>query len=305
MGWLSPLALNLAWYANPFFIYAVFKIINGKAPYIPALIALVLALDTFRFGLLPSGSGYGYPVYGYGWGAILWLLAIFLLQFSIYIKKQGLDGQKINGTSIRSYLFLPSGISILVILLCFYFAVHDRAVANDAELAKLRNIAFKRGKVCEAPPPVAMFPIRNFSGALEIVINGPTLYAKYPFAQTKDILEWGVPVVRIANTEFTLEKISQDSVYWKYQELWGRQAKLPPTATLFITEEYLKTINAKLIETKTNRVVFDQTWTREDLPLNINFYCPSYQSFPTENDQPRKLIMQALNLSDSHPTSGQ
>ena len=55
-----------------------------------------------------------------------------------------------------------------------------------------------------------------------------------------------------------------------------------------------RSINAKLIETASGRFVFDQKWERER--LGENYYCPDYQSFPDANDQPRKIVMQALGL---------
>ncbi|HEY3301288.1 MAG TPA: hypothetical protein VGJ90_10985, partial [Methylophilaceae bacterium] len=49
MGWLGPLEGNFAWYANPFYIYAVLSVLNGNVPFRTTSIALFLSLDTLLF----------------------------------------------------------------------------------------------------------------------------------------------------------------------------------------------------------------------------------------------------------------
>lgn len=77
-GWLSPIAGNIAWFANPLFLIAVLKILNGQPAPVLALAAAILGCDSFRFSELPS-SVQVTPIYGLGWGAIVWLAALLLM----------------------------------------------------------------------------------------------------------------------------------------------------------------------------------------------------------------------------------
>lgn len=77
-GWLSPVAGNLAWFANPFFLIAVVRILTGKAAPGMALAAVVLGLHTFWLTHLPNSIG-SHPIYGFGWGAILWFASLLLM----------------------------------------------------------------------------------------------------------------------------------------------------------------------------------------------------------------------------------
>jgi len=297
MGWLSPLVLNFAWFANIFFLYGIFRLLAGGVPIKSAILATFLSLDTFRFSqYLLNEGGATSPVYGYGWGAVLWFISIFLMLAAVGTRRR--EANTSNKPSDMQEWLQPLGFVLFSITLgiATYFAIHDRMVANPAETQRLTNIAFKRGKVCGAPEPVATKPIRNLSGPIEVVIEKNALYANYPFAQIKDLLEWGIPTVRIGNTDYSYESTARNS------SLSSTPASGAPAAILYVNESYLHTISAKLVETSTNRTVFAQTWVRENHPVNTNYYCPDYHSFPSLNEQPRKLLMQALNIQATSAT---
>ncbi len=144
-GWLSPIAANFAWFANPLFLIAVFKIMSGKPAPALALTAAVLGFDSFRFSELPSSVSM-HPVYGLGWGAVVWLAALLLMmsaagarqyeiRSSIWWKDRGFEWLK------------PLGMVSLVVLLAVtaYFAAYGRW--NPQALGQPQiplGLAFKR-----------------------------------------------------------------------------------------------------------------------------------------------------------------
>lgn len=291
MGWLSPLVLNFAWFANIFFLYSFFRLLSGEVPIKPAITAVLLSLDIFRFSRYPlNAGGADSPVYGYGWGAVLWLTSIFVMLIAVGMRRRETNAS--DPPPSRKEWLQPLGFVLVFITLgtASYFAIHDRMVANPTEGQRLTNIAFKRGEVCATPEPVVINPIRNLTGPVEVVIEKNALYANYPFAQIKDLLEWGIPTVRIGNTDYSYISTPYS------RSISSAPAVGAPAAILFVNEAYLRAISAKLVETSTNRTVFEQTWEREDHPVNTDYYCPDYHSFPSLNEQPRRLVMQGLNL---------
>lgn len=57
-------------------------------------------------------------------------------------------------------------------------------------------------------------------------------------------------------------------------------------------------IRAKLVSTETNQIVFDHTWDRQPYGINTYIYCPEYKSFPRVEEQPRKIILDALSITN-------
>ncbi len=295
MGWLSPLVLNFAWFANVLFLYSIYRLRSGGVPNKSAKFSALLSLDTVRFSqfVLHEG-GATTPIYGYGWGAVLWFVSIFVMLVAVGVRRRETNNES-NPQDLHEW-FQPLGLVLLLVTLgtALYFAVHDRMAANPSESLRLASIAFKRGKVCGAPEPSVINPIQNVSGPVEVVVEKNGLNnAVYPFTQVKDLLEWGIPTVRIGNNDYSYDKTARDGL------LFSEPANNATTAVLFVNESYKRSIRAKLVETSTNRTVFDQTWKREDHPGDAAYYCPDYNSFPRDNEQPRQLLMQALNLHAS------
>lgn len=296
MGWLSPIVLNFAWFANIAFAYAIFQLLREKAALKPSLLAAVLSLDTFRFDMfLLNEGGSATPVYGYGWGAILWFLSIFLLLNAAATREQEKE-DSFPGAAVYVWLRpLSLALILLTVGTASVFAWRDRSAANSTESLRLTGIAFKRGEVCTSPVPAVTDPIHNFSGPLELVLEKNLLHAKFPLGDMKYLLEWGIPIIRVGNVDYSRLATS------KGYEVISRAASGPPSAVLYVTEGrtrdgYTYSIGAQLIESATRRIVFDQTWRREHLPINHNYYCPDYQSFPNDSEQPRRLLMESLTI---------
>jgi hypothetical protein len=297
-GWLSPLMLNFAWFANIFFVFGLLKLLSGGAPSTSVLLAAILSIDTIRFDMyLLNEGGATTPIYGYGWGAVLWFVAIFTLLAAASLRERELS-------AIHSVPMQASGrhwlvgivLAAVVLVGSSILSVHDHFVANVYESKRLTPlIAFKRTKVCDAPEPVAMEPLRNFSGILEVVsLEKKNSYSmsRYPFGQVKDLLEWGIPIVRVGNRDFYLTSSPKP-------EVMSMAATGQPSAILTHGGENWTGITARLVDAATERVIFDQTWSRENHgDINKYIYCPDYASFQSQDKQPRKLLLQALDLSD-------
>lgn len=299
-GWLSPLMLNFAWFANVFYVFGVIKLLSGGVPWASIVWAALLSLDTIRFAhYLLNEGGATTPVYGYGWGAVLWFVAIFMLLAAADLRRH--EVSKGKGSPEQTWepqrqigLLLAAGTLIGAGVL----AIHDHLVANADEARRLTPlVAFKRTAVCSAPDPVAKEPLRNFSGILEVVSPDRNSYSmsRYPFDQVKDLLGWGIPVVRVGGSDFYLTSGPKP-------EMMSKAATGQPSAVLTHGGKSDTGITARLVDAATERVIFDQTWKRENHnDINRYIYCPDYTSFPSQDAQPRKLLMQALGLSDGKP----
>jgi len=296
-GWMSPLMLNFAWFANVFFVFGLAKLLSGGAPSTSAFLAALLSIDTIRFDMyFLNEGGATTPIYGYGRGAVLWFVAIFTLLAAASLRRHELSAT--NGTPVQvSGRQWQAGIVLAAVVLvgAGILSVHDHFVANVDEAKRLTPlIAFKRTKVCSAPEPVVMEPLSNFSGILEVVSPDKNIssMSRYPFDQVKDLLEWGIPIVRVGNSDYFLTSGPKP-------EMMSMAATGQPSAILTHGGKSATGITARLVDAATERVIFDQTWNRENHgDINHYIYCPDYASFPSQDKQPRKLLLQALGLSD-------
>lgn len=286
IGWLSPIVLNFAWYANIFFGYAVLKLVTNEknpAPSKSAFFAGLLSFDTFRITQKPRGFDEGIdPFYGYGWGAVLWFIAIFLSLAAVGIRQQ--ETRKAPQIANEDEWLRLLGFFLVVLTLgtSSYFFIQDRKeeIVNSTELKRLSSAVFKRGTVCRASDPVVKQPIRNFSGVLEVNEKD---FSRY---KIQELLDWGIPVVRHAGIDYSIND--------KYNSLLFVSATGSPTAIL--EESYTATeIHAKLVEVRTNRIVFNQTWQLEkEDGRGEGYYCPEFNS-----ENPKSLLLQALSLPET------
>jgi len=143
LGWIAPWE-SLGWSANIFFFWSFFRILARKTPAVSILLAVLLAFDSFRLDCIPNGHS-AQVIYGYGWGMLLWFLAIFLLLAAVGKRYRELDEEEWDW---RQWL-LPAGLTLcgLALASTLYFAVHDRMIASPSEaerLANIRQVLFKR-----------------------------------------------------------------------------------------------------------------------------------------------------------------
>ena len=287
--WLSPLIGNFAWFANVFFLRAVIHLIGlKKTPRYSAFFAVLLSLDTFRLSSYPrdEGGGTGW-IYGYGWGAVLWFVAIFVMVIATAMHQSEWE-KKSNSESAIDKLILPISFALITIAIGFmlYFSVHDRRIANPAEAQRLSDIAFKRGKVCSAPDPVITDPIRNLHSPVELIIEPKS--NTYSLPQIDNLLQWGIPTVRYEGNDYSYTAVP--GILLSSVPATGTAA-----ATLFLEES--GSIRVTLVENGTNRAVFDSTWEPEKNASNMT-YCPNFSTYKV-NEQPGQAIRQALDLHAS------
>lgn len=286
MGWLSPLVLNFAWFANLFFLVAVSKILAGKVVVDSPVWATLLSLDTLRFSkYLLNEGGATTPIYGYGWGAVLWFLSIFLLVIAAGFRRREVALAEGVENAGRSDIIAGSVLVSLLLVMVAYFSIHDHLVANRTEAQRLNWIAFKRGTVCSAPEEMEVTPITHLSGPVEIVLEGSI----YPFVEIKSLLDWGIPKVRVGDRDYS--RVDPGNA----ESLSSEKANGRAAAILQITEPHRnKGVRVSLRETSTGRLVFDRSWIKEK---NSNSLCPDYSSFPSSTDEPRRTVVKALGLS--------
>jgi hypothetical protein len=299
-GWLGPLVGNFAWFANVFFIVGVRRLWSSRTAIIPSLIAVLLSLDAFRFtSYLLNEGGATTPVYGYGWGAVLWFLSVsLLLAASGTFQAERLPASA-RGISTASFRQIGFALLASVVVSATWLSISDRKSPSVVESRRLEGIAFKRGKICKANDPLINEPIKEFSGTLKLEVSKNAIHANYPFNQVKELLKWGVAVVRVGETDYSLSSPGYED------ETIGVPVKSAAGAVLSVDEQHSEgetRISAKLSELPSGRILFDTVWNSEAGGAR---YCPDYHSFPSENDQPRKFITQALNLSQVDGSTNQ
>jgi len=294
-GWLSPLAGNFAWFANIFFIYAFVRLNSGKSILLPAIITSIISLDTFRFDrYLLNEGGSTSPVFGYGWGAVLWFIAITLLLAAAIVRETEIKDpvyRKIDNNRLR---IIGYSIPVIVICIVSVVSIYDHKMANSSEKERLAGIAFKRGEICKLPLPTVKRPISDFKGVLQVVAETKLSDSNYPFNQNKYLLQWGIPVLRKGDYDYYLEN--------------GQIVSVPATgnasATLYVSEESNNkakgnNIIVRLVDEISKREVFNQTWVRQNYRRNTDIYCPDFHNFPVIDKQPRKVVMESLGLKDN------
>lgn len=293
-GWLSPFVLNFAWYANVFFLYAFVQILKGRLATKSALLACILSIDTFRYShVLLNENGTTDSVYGYGWGAILWFLAMSVILISAGIRFRE-SRSKASGKFSVGMLLKPVGILTLLIVVCasLGWAAYDHIKANTHERKKLAGLAFKRHSVCSIPEPQVKSASKTFSGVLEFVPPSNDAHS-YGISgiNVKTLLDWGVPVVRAFGYDYSLFSSGERVL------MSSSPASGDPTVILTVNESRGKFsgINITLYDYSKKRLIFDGKWHSEI--QSERYFCPSYRT-RNSDDYPKKLLTMALGISD-------
>ncbi|MBX8539394.1 hypothetical protein K5D44_08970 [Pseudomonas cichorii] len=137
IGWLGIGSFQFAWLANPFFLISFIRIQISRSGVELAVMALLLSLNTFTF------PAYIFGVYGYGWGMILWFVAIALMvaaagAFEIEnVKETGVD----KGGWLRPF---GIGLAVLIAGISIALSIYDHTNADSEDKKRLVNIAIKR-----------------------------------------------------------------------------------------------------------------------------------------------------------------
>jgi uncharacterized membrane protein len=302
-GWLGPLSLNFAWYANITYAFSLFLLLANKPPIKPpiklSIISAVLAFNAITFHKLPLNEGGGAAaIYGYGIGFVLWVLAILFILFATSIK-----GNKFKNSSDKLVVFL-SLLSIMAFSGFITFKVYEsNFYSGNYEKTRLEYSLFKRGEICKVDiaEPAIIIPMDT---PIEIIDKG--IYPALLFDKPKYLLESGVFAIRKDGIEYRLASESGKTFIKELPYSSKSSATLivqsgptkPPKGhggKVIIKSggidwrDYKATLLAPDGKTK----VFEQIWRRE---FDYN-YCPEYKTFGKETDQPRKLILDSLGIS--------
>lgn len=293
-GWLGLLMANPAWYANIFFFRVVFSTLAGGIPKKAALISVALALSAFFVQTIPvNEAGVERYVFGFGWGCMLWIVAVLLSAVAVGM----LEREK---TGSRSWLSLYSGLLAVCIVATTALAIYGRAMGNEMEKTRLAGAAFKRGKVCSVEVPVPAKRIKA-DKPIELIASrfrydGRTnIYDAYPFNHLIYVLDWGVPIVRSGDFDYAFEEINGETV------LTAKPAAGEISAKITAMKQLEDTGSSYLVEMTDidGAKVFSYSADREGGKQGGSAqYCPDYDSFPSIDDQPRKLVMSALDIDD-------
>lgn len=290
-GWLSPLIFNFAWFANPLFLWAVIRLHSGKSALRSTLVSAVLSLDVLRFTVYVLDEGGGSTlVYGYGWGVVLWFVALTTLTAAAGTRQMEIRLDSKGASGIDEWL-RPIGfaLSISVLAAAGWMAIQDRRNANIEERERLSGLAFKRTAVCDVEEPTVSQPVRPSTGPVEIrFVEGLNSGRLSPFDDVARLLEWGIPFVRVAGRDYSYVLAGEERL------LTSVPASTASASTLFLSASDVNgqhQLNAKLVEHATGRTVFDQVWKIEGASSR---YCPAFSSYPMEDAQPRKVLTEAL-----------
>lgn len=279
-GWLSLPQGNVAWLANAFFLIAIFWVFIGVPSHICSVLALLLSLDTWNINQVSLDEHKQFVFYGFGWGAVLWFLALALVLAASGATSSGDESDEASSPTLRNLGLL---LAAAVLLGSGGLALNDRSLANTAERKKLQSYAFKRGPVCQAEVVVITAPIGRLGGPVELVDATISAF-QGPLSSVRSLLDWGIPAIQLAGTEYRLEQFGNEQIMVSWP------AKSQPGAFLYVSRD-AHGRRVKLHDAD-GRQVFDQTW-RED---GVGTTCPKYSEYNLPGQQPREIIMAGLGL---------
>jgi len=288
-GWLGIFFLILPWYANPFYLYASWKLIfSEEVPLRAAVMALSVGTTVFLYQRFPVGSAAGEDreLYGLGWGAFLWYSALLLAVLASYAREMEIKG---SCTGYKSIWRMHRGKTVIVGLI-FWFCLAlaglgQWAISNGTEKDQLAKVIIRPGKVCTEKD----FKISSsipLQGALEVVSDGRWSSMTHPGI----LINWGVPVVRKGRFDYYASGHSTES------HLVAGPPRTAVSAVLYGSGGS-GNINARLTSPDDKIIAFDVHW-RSD-PDKTKHYCPGYYSDPRPDQPPRSLLVSALGLNVS------
>ncbi|WP_455924090.1 hypothetical protein [Pseudomonas putida] len=287
MGWLSG---NAAWWANIWFLLALLRIFFRRRSGILVLMAVACALDSWRLTryLLDEGGRHT-QVYGYGWGAVLWWIAISLLIAANGSLPPARDPDASRPTPRHSWQY-PAGLMVttLLVLILGGTAINQRHLGNTAERARLQTFALKRLPVCRVEP--ASVPRQpRLAGPLEVKILKAGNPAHGVFDDPSQLLSWGIPAVRYDGRDLTYAQVGAE------QMMVAAPAGGAPGAVLTVRDQ--QTQVTATLRKPSGELIFNQTWNlRAD-----GRGCPDYSRYPKADELPRSLIMAGLGLPADAP----
>lgn len=304
-GWLGIFVGAIEWYTNPLMLIILFSLFetdvnkfNTKRINILMLLTIFLGLQITTFNDFYR-TGDTVDLFGYGLGFILWVSSILITLIAVSQKNEELTDSSPRIKVIAKRIKYISTLLLLFFLTATaFFHYQDNKYANSSDKEKLKLAVFKRTKVCTCEPKVES---TKTTGILE-VIQPTTDYdiearkTIYMFNSPLKLLEWGVPIVRMNGMDYSLEKRTNETF------LIARKAVDKAKFQLIISkdDQDIRTIIKSIAfenGVKKEKNLVDQIWKKESIPKNDNeVFCPEFLINPSEQQHPRKMILQALNI---------
>lgn len=289
MGWLGFAGVEslinllgvLAWWANPFYLYALIKSLGkGRVPTISVHIALALAsltvfLSSYAVNAVPVFT----PVIAYGPGALLWYLAILGLTYVV--------------ARDAGHVAFPTIIPWAACALCAVYSIQLTYRATRANISEQERLPFysaKRGFICTAkatPLPISEHqPAIGFEGD-----------AKY---WLKSLRNWNISAVQIGSVEY--QRAPEGSFESRKSPFMTEQPiSSPARYTLRVEGGYPYSndtsdpgdlVRLSLIDNQTNTVLGELVHKRE-LNRRLGF-CPTLTYFPKSRHEEAILWLAAF-----------
>lgn len=277
LGFLPPIA-NLA------FLWALLRLWKGKGALLPATLAALFALlivTPFHTIFVLDAN----LVWAYGPGLLLWLIAHGLMLTAAGVRDEREHAR-------RGRLLRNAGLAIcaLTVVLALTGALIDRRYANTSERRRLQGLLIKNGPVCRVELAAPQSLAHKGNAALEIVFTEGTR-AFEPFDNAHRLLGWGLTRIRKQGRDYTLHNYDLEVKSTRAEGEVDARLELRRTAT---------GIDARLLELPGERVLFQQHWDVESLVDGApQRYCPDFESRPDAGDQPRTMLLRAMNIPDS------
>ena len=278
-GWLGVLSLQFAWFANPLFLIAYVRLQNSYGAITYTVVAMALSLETFLS--VPFVGAYGY-----GWGMILWFisLALMLAAAGAHELRSGVRPSFENRGWVRTFgIALAAGIAAATIALSAF----DHWGANQAETARMANVAIKRDAVCRLEPVAVTSLTAPLAGPVEVKplsVGSPARPNEREVLY--NLMSWGIPALRLGGRDFFYIRSDQETL------LSSLPAQGPAGATLELGGAR-EAVHLRLLDNR-QLPLLDQQWFSKNKGRD---YCPEYFSNPTSAQSPRASISAALGIA--------
>ena len=286
VGWLGPIALNFAWFSNAGFLAASAILLSSNTRInLWLMVSLLLSFDAIRFSELPSTVSQK-EIYGLGWGAAVWILAMVTCIFAALIRLSEVPsklscGVAGNEESTRSrwllfiaYLAVTGGLAAGLLTARF----EDRADANSGESNRLHAMAFKFGETCKSEQPA---PLRVLPGQYVFEVNEEAKFPAFDGALT--LLEWGYSSVQVNGKEYV--RVKSPDVSFTI----GTEIRRKPNAGIHVQRypnDNARGLRIVVTDYQAGDVVLDGVWMNSATP---DRFCPRLDEIMPELDSsPRK-----------------
>src|SRR6266513_2658596 len=213
IGWITLSGFLVAWAANIFFLWALWRLLKGYgSALLLSWIAVICSVDTIRFADIRGYDNINSSdLYGFGLGALIWFAALLLMGIAASFRALEMAHQDKAVARPLKYARWSSVCAMFALLaLLIVGAVHQgmyqRRMAAPAEREFLARAIFKLGTVCTTPDIEPQTTIR-LSGPVELITDDKNVTALY----YGSLLQWGVPVVRYKGVDYSLRDHDESS----------------------------------------------------------------------------------------------